>query len=574
MASCLPTHRENSKLERTEILCPTGFSPRRMCNHSSVLCGCTRSMTGNCGNCGQPGHYRTTCDQPPKSGTKRKTSRSVGSKKKPKKSASGAATAPVNTNPLVAVPRGLSPAQQQLWTDQVNAGVASSVSRDVREMMQQHVQLSTDAGFEDGCADLATLMPAPVPRRRHPAVGGALASIRKLLMRWRARRRDKPPAGTLNTMVHRAGFVKAPRTLDKDWGSNATTNSDASAAADTVHAYAGKLMDKALPLVGFSVTVVKTKGNIPNSYFESARKFLDSVVGPAGGRGAVGQEAGKKRGHIHLQMCCEIRTANAAAGAKLLKKVLLDNVLYHVEGRRCQVKPFGPFQDMKTMTGASARVGLSRVWPAGLGNGIRGVLQSDARLHQMRCCSFARAPERPPARKPALARMHARPRAPARARPPAPPPTDRPTERPTDRPTDRPLRPSFATVRANAHTVHTHARTRAQYCMKDDGLAHYRFHAVNMSPETLARCRDMYQVVRSSFLDGRKAISRRSIMRQVWQEWNHHIRPVARRVEKGERHAWGEWRCGRAMRTMLPRGQCGACCVLRSKREQRARARA
>ena len=68
--------------------------------------------------------------------------------------------------------------------------------------------------------------------------------------------------------------------------------------------------------------------------------------------------------------------------------------------------------------------------------------------------------------------------------------------------------------------------TMVGYCMKDAACAHYRFFSTNLSPESLARCAGMYQVVRSSHMDGRKSVSKRTTIRFLWQEWNVHVRSV------------------------------------------------
>lgn len=68
--------------------------------------------------------------------------------------------------------------------------------------------------------------------------------------------------------------------------------------------------------------------------------------------------------------------------------------------------------------------------------------------------------------------------------------------------------------------------TMIGYCMKDRGTAHYQSHAVNLTSAELERCEAMYAVVRSSHEDGRKMITKRSIIKVIFQEWNTHLRPL------------------------------------------------
>ena len=75
-------------------------------------------------------------------------------------------------------------------------------------------------------------------------------------------------------------------------------------------------------------------------------------------------------------------------------------------------------------------------------------------------------------------------------------------------------------------TATQNINTLVGYVMKDEGCAHYRFYSVNISEAELNLCRSMYQVVRTTHEDGRKIVSKRSLVRMAWQEWNAHIRPL------------------------------------------------
>lgn len=119
-------------------------------------------------------------------------------------------------------------------------------------------------------------------------------------------------------------------------------------------------------------------GNIPASWFDSYVEFLKAVVGHSGGRGCVAQEAGSRRGRIHLQSAIEasvlglcfstffpwadltstcypisqVRTPGTAdEGKAALKKVLEENVILRSPGRRMNIKPFSKFQNMLAMVG-------------------------------------------------------------------------------------------------------------------------------------------------------------------------------------------------------------------------------
>ena len=332
---------------------------------------------GRCSGCGENGHYVTTCPAAASAGKGKKTKGKKGGKKGAAKKGSKRARDAPKSNPLVAVPVALTPAQKKQWIDEVENAMADTMPPNVTLAMKLHVAATGSADFEDEAAEEAAMLAAPVSQLRKRS---RYADIQAMLVQFRRTRPAKPPAGTLNPVVSRAGFVKAPRTLDDDWGSGATLNNKSDGFASAAD-YAGALMDMSLPLTGFSITVVKTGGNIPKTYFDSAVKFLDEVVLPAGGRGGVGQEAGTRRGHIHLQMTCELRTTLDGSTTKRLKKMICEDVLPHVQGRRVQVKPFGPFQDINTM------IGYCMACTCSAGGGARGVFQAGNHPHAgLRAC--------------------------------------------------------------------------------------------------------------------------------------------------------------------------------------------
>ena len=93
--------------------------------------------------------------------------------------------------------------------------------------------------------------------------------------------------------------------------------------------------------------------NIPKAWFDHFVQFLDKVIKPAGGRGCVGQEAGNKKGHIHLQITIEARTTADEAGRLYLKNFIEEYVIQRCVGRRLILKQFSAMQDVLTMTGPS-----------------------------------------------------------------------------------------------------------------------------------------------------------------------------------------------------------------------------
>ena len=64
--------------------------------------------------------------------------------------------------------------------------------------------------------------------------------------------------------------------------------------------------DQSIPFTQYSINVTLDGKNCPLSWFDSFKSFLINVVQPAGGRGSVAQEAGSKKGQIHLQSAIEV----------------------------------------------------------------------------------------------------------------------------------------------------------------------------------------------------------------------------------------------------------------------------
>ena len=58
----------------------------------------------------------------------------------------------------------------------------------------------------------------------------------------------------------------------------------------------------------------------------------------------------------------------------------------------------------------------------------------------------------------------------------------------------------------------------AGYCMKDKGKSHYRFHSVNFTTSDLDRAMRQYALVRTSYEDGKRMLSKRNAMTMAWKE--------------------------------------------------------
>ena len=318
-----------------------------------------------CSVCGQMGHYKPTCPTA--------ASGSVGSKSKPKSKAQAARAkpmaraaavhvrgpvrgVPVPRSGLVSVPKGLSERQQREWVSEVQNGVSDSISTNARAGMNANLRLSQSNKMEDDGAACTDLMPEPSSLAGRHAVGVAswgLGGIMQALAAYRRAKKPKLPAGTLNPLLERGGYVKAVRVLDDKWVSGATY--DAGDGVASIADYAGPLLDDTLPLVGYSITIVKAGGNIPRTYFDRMRLFLKTVIGPAGGKGCVGQEAGKRKGHLHLQCAMEVRMSLDDKGHVRLKRILMEEVLPHVNGRRCMIKPFGSVRSVRGAWGGHVK---------------------------------------------------------------------------------------------------------------------------------------------------------------------------------------------------------------------------